>query len=85
MKVIGCFETTVVLCKSVCKAEFAVIEGKVQPLLGRKTATELGVLRIGSPINRISSDIVECFQGVGKLKGYQLNLHVKDDSTPVVK
>ena len=41
MKVIGCFETTGVLCESVCKAEFIVIEGKVQPLLGRKTATEL--------------------------------------------
>ena len=27
----------------------------------------------------------ECFQGVGKLKGYQLKLHVKDDATPVVQ
>ena len=45
--------------RSVCEAEFVVIEGKVQPLLGRKTATEVGVLRIGSPINRISSDILE--------------------------
>ena len=37
----------------------------------------------------ISSDIVEefkeCFQGVGKLKGYQLKLHVKDDATAVVQ
>ena len=89
LKVIGCFETTVVLCESVCEAEFVVIEGKGQPLLGRKTATELGVLRIGTPINMISSDIVEefkeCFQGVGRLKGYQLKLHVKDDATPVVQ
>ena len=89
LKVIGCFETTVVLCKSACEAEFVVTEGKGQPLLGRKTATELGVLRIGTPINMISSDIVEefkeCFQGVGKLKGYQLKLHVKDDATPVVQ
>ena len=34
LKVIGCFETTVVLCKSACEAEFVVIEGKGQPLLG---------------------------------------------------
>ena len=37
----------------------------------------------------ISSDIVEelkeCFQGVGKLKGYQFKLHIKDDATPVVQ
>lgn len=74
LKVIGCFETKVVLGDSVCEAEFVVIEGKGQPLLGRSTAIELGVLQIGSPINSVSSDIVEEFKeyfaGVGKLKGY---------------
>ena len=89
MKVIGCLETTVVLCESVCQAEFVVTERKGQPLLGRKTANELGVLRIGTPIHMISSDIVEefkqCFEGVVKLKGYQLKWHVKDDATPLVQ
>lgn len=89
LKVIGCFEAKVVLGDSVCEAEFVVIEGKGQPLLGRSTATELGVLQIRSPINSVSSDIVEefkdCFTGVGKLKGYQLTLHVKEDVAPVVQ
>ena len=66
-----------------------MIEGKGQPLLGRSTATELGVLQIGSLINSVNSDIVEefrdCFTGVGKLKGYQLKLYVKEDVAPVVQ
>ena len=66
-----------------------MIEGKGQPLLGRSAATELGVLQIRSPINSVSSDIVEefkdCFTGVGKLKGYQFTLHVKEDVAPVVQ
>ena len=89
LKVIGWFEARVVLGDRVCGAEFVAIEGKGQPLLGRSTSSELGVLQIGSLINSISSDIVEefkdCFTGVGKLKGYQLNLQVKEDVAPVVQ
>ena len=81
----GCFEARVVLGDRVFGAELVVIEGMGQPLLER--STELGVLEIGSLINSISSDIVEVlkdsFTGVGKLKGYQLKLHVKEDVTPV--
>ena len=89
LKVIGFFEARVVLGDRVCGAEFVVIEGKGQTLLGRRTATELGVLQIGSLINSISSDIVEefkdSFTGVGKLKGNQLKLHVKEDVAPIVQ
>ena len=65
LKVIGCFEARVVLGDRVCVAEFVVIEGKGQPLLGRSTATELGVLQIENLINSIKtvkSDIVEEFK-----------------------
>ena len=55
--------------------------------MGRRTATELGVLQIGSLIKFTSSDTVEefkdCFTGVGKLNGYQLKLHVKEDVAPI--
>ena len=87
----SCVKTRVVLGDRVCGTEFAGIEGNRQPLLGRITATklQLGVLQIGSLINSISSDIAEevkdCFTGVGKLKGYQLKLHVKEDVTPVLQ
>ena len=89
LKVIGCFEARVVLGDRVRGAEFVVIEGKVQPLLGRSTATELGVIQTGSLIHSVNSDIVEefkdCVTRVGKLKGYQLKLHVKEDVAPVVQ
>lgn len=89
LKVIGCFEARVVLGDKVCEAEFVVIDGTGQPLLGRSTAIKLGVLQIGSSINSVSSDIVEefkdCFTGVGKLKGYQFNLHIKENVAPVVQ
>ena len=56
--------------------------------MGRSTATELAVLQIGL-INSVNSDIVEefkdCFTGVGKLKRYQLKLHLKEDVAPVVQ
>lgn len=89
LEVIGCFEAKVVLGDKVCEAEFVVIDGTGQPLLGRSTAIKLGVLQIGSSINSVSSDIVEefkdCFTGVGKLKGYQFNLHIKENVAPVVQ
>ena len=47
------------------------------------------MLQIGSLINSVNSDIVEefkdCFTGVGKLKRYQLKLHLKEDVAPVVQ
>ncbi|XP_022784883.1 uncharacterized protein K02A2.6-like [Stylophora pistillata] len=89
LKVIGCFEARVVVGDKVCEAEFVVIDGTKQPLLGRGRAIKLGVLQIGSSINSVSSDIVEefkdCFRGVGKLKGYQLKLHIKENVAPVVQ
>lgn len=35
-------------------AEFAVIEGKGEPLLGRESASELGVLKLGIPENSVN-------------------------------
>lgn len=46
----GCFEARIVLGDRGCEAEVVVIEGKGQPLLWRTTATELGVLQIGSKL-----------------------------------
>ncbi|PFX23302.1 Uncharacterized protein K02A2.6 [Stylophora pistillata] len=57
----------VVLGDKVCEAEFVVIDGTGQPLLGRGTAIKLGVLQIGGSIDSVSSDIEEefkdCFTG----------------------
>jgi transposase InsO family protein len=80
-------ETKVSESNSGIQAEFVVIDGQGQPLLGRDTAMSLGVLQVG--INLVKEDIreefPECFRGVGKLTGYQVKLHVDNKVKPVIQ
>lgn len=63
------------------ETEFLVIAGKARPLLGKKTAMEMGVLEIKIPeINSVETEFKALFSGkVGKLTNYQVELHVKKD------
>ena len=68
------FETVVSVAGKEITAEFIVICNEHRPILGRKTATELQVLRLGLHVYVVSTqDIVDkyqaCFEGVaiGKL------------------
>ena len=56
------FKTSVkVMDTEINDVEFLVIKGRAKPLLGRKTATELGVLVIKVPeINRVEKDLIAC-------------------------
>ena len=74
--------------------EFQVIKGSGRPLIGHKTATELGILRIGIPedisvINSETESILMSFQdrfeGLGKLKDFELKLHIDDTIKPVAQ
>ena len=81
-----------------CVDEFTVVEGHGKALLGKDTAEKLNVLRVG-PLNSpqaysitsegTSVDIVknfaDVFCGVGKLKHFQLKLHVNKDIKPVAQ
>ena len=75
--------------ETVVKAEFVVIDGKGEALLGRKTAIQLGVLQFGVPVYSLKSkeeilhDYKGIFEGVGKLTGLQVKLHV-DPEVPAV-
>ncbi|XP_044179622.1 uncharacterized protein K02A2.6-like [Acropora millepora] len=75
--------------KTVVKAEFVVIDGKGEALLGRETAIQLGVLQFGVPVYSLKSkeeilhDYKGIFEGVGKLTGLQVKLHV-DPEVPAV-
>ena len=76
-------------------AEFYIVPGHAATLLGRKTSEILAILKIGINVNNCntSTDNVQppdkkaalrvkfpkVFEGLGKLKGYQLKLH-QDDS-----
>ena len=76
---------------------FEVIKGNGKPLIGRKSATEnrnSGLLHIGM-VNSLSLDqenthsIVRSFEdrfkGTGRLKDFQLDLHVDKSVTPVAQ
>ena len=68
-----------------------VIEEKGEPLLGRKTAMGLEVLKLQVPkqfVNNVTDHIARhraLFYGTGKLKDYQLKLHVDPQIQPVAQ
>ncbi|XP_028405743.1 uncharacterized protein LOC114528313 [Dendronephthya gigantea] len=81
-----------------CTDEFTVIKGAGKPLLGKCTAEKLKVLHVGplyevqvcsiaaegsdKDIHKEYSDV---FEGVGKLKDYQLKLHINKEVKPVAQ
>ena len=72
------------------EAEFIVIAGKGLPLLGRKTALQLGVLALGpQAANVVETSVMDnypgCFQHLGKLKGYQAKMHINPEVRPVAQ
>ena len=75
--------------ETVVKAEFVVIDREGEALLGRETAVQLGVLQFGVSVYSLKSkeEILHgykgIFEGVGKLTGYQVKLHV-DPEVPTV-
>lgn len=100
IEVVGTFISEIV-CDATgekCVDEFTVIKGVGKPLLGKSTADKLKVLRVG-PANKVQvcsvaaegsdADICEKYAdiltGVGKLKDYQLKLHINEDIKPVAQ
>ena len=93
LQVIGCFICDIEINKKLATAEFCVVQGAGNiPLLSRRTAEELGILKI--EINAIDqsdmkSSIIgkypDVFQGIGKLKNRQVTLYVDDRVTPIAQ
>ena len=97
MEVAGTFVAEIV-CEASgeeCVNEFTAIKGTGKPLLGRSTAEKLKVLRVG-PVSEpqvcsvaaegsdegIGEQYADILTGVGKLKNYQLKLHINKDVRP---
>ena len=92
LEVKGTFIATVEIGQNQTEAEFMVIRGKGVPLLGRKTATDIGVLRIGAGVSAVMNtaellkiQYPEVFNGVGKLKTRQVTLHIDPSVKPVAQ
>ena len=74
-------------------AEVTVIKEQGEPLLGRESAIELSVLKMQVPLNcevRVDhSELTTIFKdlstGIGKLKDFQLKLHVDEQVQPVAQ
>ena len=74
------------------EAEFLVVRGRGIPLFGRKTAMQLGVLKIGvgiAAVSDVASDLnlqyPEVFGGIGKLKSRQITLPINSEIKPVAQ
>ncbi|CAI6367348.1 unnamed protein product [Macrosiphum euphorbiae] len=69
-----------------------VVKGNNQSLLGYETSVKLGLLKIGLNINEITSKTFQykskypnLFNGIGKLKGKQVQLHINEVIKPVAQ
>ena len=91
LKLLGSFTAQAGIERGETQAEFIVIGGVGEPLLGRQTASELGVLKMGPDVMSIGEAVPvmerykEVFEGVGKLKDYQLKLHIDPNVKPVAQ
>ena len=97
IEVLGTFEAEIhweVSAKS-CLDEFTVVKGPGTTLLGKYT---VNVLRVGPPSNPLActitsegdagdvlKDFADIFQGVGKLRDFQLKLHINKNVKPVAQ
>lgn len=91
LKTAGCFTAKTTVEDVAVEAEFAVIEGKGQALLGRETATQLKVLSLCPSVcvNSLQAEDLfqkyKCFEGLGKLKDFQLDISIDPRVKPVVQ
>ena len=71
--------------------EFHIIVGTGKPLIGHKTATDLGLLHIGMlntldvNTDSIISSFKDRFTELGKLKDFQLRLHIDESVQSVAQ
>ena len=92
LKLVGCFVATLTVLNVTVEAEFIIIEGKGQALLGRETATQQNVLCLGEEVkvNVLKEEDIfdkykSCFEGLGKLKDFQLDIPIDQNVKPVAQ
>ena len=88
LTVLGKFEASIEIQNKSTRAEFFVVEEGSIPLLGKEPSEKLGLLKIGLDVNKINlSDVKsrKCFQGMGKLKNFQLSVSINLDVQPVTQ
>ena len=99
LEVVGQFKSELAVEETKVLTHFIVVK-RGRCLVGYSTATELGILHVGpvpksraESCNTVGCPFVESlkakfpgvFSGVGRLKNYQLKLHIDPQVTPVVQ
>ena len=98
LKVWGSFYSKLTHKERSIDAKFIAVEGNYGSLLGKDSATRINLLRVGPensfPLNTLSSpNTVEgivskypsVFNCVGKLKNFQVKIHIDSAVTPVIQ
>lgn len=92
LSVKGAFKCEIQIGDRTEEAEFIVINGNGEPLLGKKTATKLGVLKIGENVatltdirHTLQQQYPNVFKGVGKLNTKQISLYIDPNVKPVAQ
>ena len=79
------------------KTEFFVMPGSADTLLGRRSSGKLGVLKVGVSVyaceprnttdkkGALKTKYPKVFTGLGKLKNFQLKLHIDGSVTPIAQ
>ncbi|UYV69099.1 K02A2.6-like, partial [Cordylochernes scorpioides] len=79
------------------KEQIFVIEGKAEPLLGKKASFELEIIKRGTNIRNIQQEVIpkdiynliqenmNLFQGQGNVKGYSQKITLKENVTPAAQ
>ena len=97
LRVLGKFDTTLESETKKLNAKLYVVEGSGGSLLSWKTSQELRLLQTiqqvkdlpSKPDNKGPANLIEeyddLFHGLGKLKNYQVKLHIDEDVPPVAQ
>ena len=93
LKVLGKFKTVLKFNTKCVEDKLYVVQGSGGSLLSWKTSQELGLLKAVHNVNDDSSPTTEklikeydeLFHGLGKLKGYQIKLHIDESVPPVAQ
>lgn len=80
LNVIGSFDAVIETPSAHLKAEFFVVKNGNKPLLGKTTAMNLGVLKIGYDLNNVESD-----EQFPKIKNVQIDFHINKGIKPVIQ
>ena len=91
LKILGKFETVIETHERVACAEFYVVRKNTKAggsLICYKTAHELGLIKVVNQVQNTESPInkyKDVFSGVGKMKNYQVKLHIDKTVKPVAQ